>query len=188
MHFLSGENGIVYNYTAGDLFLTVHDPDNLDCCNDVSLAISDLVKANIMVEEQCRKSTGDLLKVFISQPYTGIPEADVMKKKEEIMKKTMEIIRLDEQFDEYPDDKIWFFDQYHQPYGPTGCTGIYYLGNSIKMMDEADIVVFSDDFGNAKGCIVESIIATLYKNNFRKIIYLGEGDKPWISSLISQMK
>lgn len=120
MHFLSGENGIVYNYTAGDLFLTVHDPDNLDCCNDVSLAISDLVKANIMVEEQCRKSTGDLLKVFISQPYTGIPEADVMKKKEEIMKKTMEIIRLDEQFDEYPDDKIWFFDQYHQPDGPTG--------------------------------------------------------------------
>ena len=57
MHFLSGENGIVYNYTAGDLFLTVHDPDNLDYCNDVSLSISDLVKANIMVEEQCRKST-----------------------------------------------------------------------------------------------------------------------------------
>ena len=82
MHFLSGENGIVYNYTAGDLFLTVHDPDNLDYCNDVSLSISDLVKANIMVEEQCRKSTGDLLKVFISQPYTSIPEADVMKKKE----------------------------------------------------------------------------------------------------------
>ena len=56
MHFLSGENGIVYNYTAGDLFLTVHDPDNLDYCNDVSLSISDLVKANIMVEEQCRKA------------------------------------------------------------------------------------------------------------------------------------
>lgn len=190
MHKLKGENGILYEYAAGDSFVTAYNeqkPDN----PGIALAVFDLYRANIMVEEQCRKASGDMLKVFISQPFTDCPGTIIERKKNETVKRAMEAIRQDERFDEFPDDKIIIFDQYHQPVGPAGCSRVYYLGNSIKMMDEADIVVFADNAMSAKGCVIEKVITMMYPNNFMKVIDFGENKEEvekWISNLISLMK
>lgn len=40
--------------------------------------------------------------------------------------------------------------------------GMWYLGASIKMMAEADIVFFIDDYTNFRGCRVERAVAESY--------------------------
>lgn len=40
--------------------------------------------------------------------------------------------------------------------------GMWYLGESIKMMAEADLVFFVDDYNEFRGCRVERLVAENY--------------------------
>jgi hypothetical protein len=39
---------------------------------------------------------------------------------------------------------------------------VYMLGRSIKLMAQADIVIFSSRYKKGKGCLVEEMVAKLY--------------------------
>lgn len=41
--------------------------------------------------------------------------------------------------------------------------GVWYLGESIKRMSEADIVFFINDWKNYRGCKAERMVASAYK-------------------------
>lgn len=95
----------------------------------------------------------DELKVFISQPMHRKSEEEVFEIRKEIedFLKTCVV------------DEPNIIDQYHQEPSGEGNERIYYLGNSIAKMKDADIVIFTEDYEESTGCKVEKLIVELYK-------------------------
>lgn len=95
-----------------------------------------------------------MAKIFISQPMNG-------KTSEEIEDKRNDIIdRLATQFtreNEYIDIIYSFFNN-----APHDAKPLWYLGESIKLMSEADIVFFCDGWQTARGCQIEHDCALEY--------------------------
>ena len=98
-------------------------------------------------------------RVFISQPFSGKTESDVMEQRNEITKKIINLIH----------ETPYVFDQYHQDPPPKEikCNNvrIWYLGHSITLMSLADLVVFSKDYETATGCKAEMEIGQMYGLN-----------------------
>lgn len=100
-------------------------------------------------------------KVFISQPMGGIRESQILKTNEKakeyvesVLGEEVEII--DSFFDYAPLTK-------YRSRGPIWC-----LGELIKLMADADIVVFAPGWWDARGCKIEHQVALEYGI---KIIY-----------------
>lgn len=93
-------------------------------------------------------------KIFISQPMNG-------KTTEEIEDKRSYIIgRLASQFAR-ENERIEIIDSFfkNEPYE---ALPLWYLGESIKLMSEADIVFFCDGWQTARGCQIEHDCALEY--------------------------
>lgn len=94
------------------------------------------------------------MKIFISQPLSGIPDELAKQKRLEAednirsMLDSSDIEFLHHTEDIAPDDvenkRVW------------------YLGQSISIMAQADYIVFIEGWENAFGCIIEHHIAELY--------------------------
>lgn len=97
-----------------------------------------------------------MIKVFISQPFSGKTKEEVMKQRDNIVEKVKKFVN----------DEITVINQYDQDPPPVdmGCQNerVFYLGNSIKLMSTADLIVFSKDFKDAFGCMCEDYIADMY--------------------------
>lgn len=92
-------------------------------------------------------------KVFISQPFNGRKEIDILLEREVIVSLLMDKgMTL---------DLIEVIDQYHKSL-PKGTGRVGYLGDSIRQMDEADLVIFVKGYERAKGCLVEYATCKLY--------------------------
>ena len=90
-----------------------------------------------------------MLKVFVSCPMRDIPDEEVLA--------TMEAARKDAEA--VTGEKCELIDSFHK----IGLTKrIECLGNSIQMMQEADVVYFVKGWQNARGCQVEHQVAVLY--------------------------
>lgn len=97
------------------------------------------------------------MKVFISQPFYGKSEEEIMAEREDILRQFKEFVR-------WPDEvPIEVIDNFHKSDAPENAGRLWYLGQSISQMDQADAIIFSAGARNASGCIVEECAATLYK-------------------------
>lgn len=92
-------------------------------------------------------------KVFISQPFHDRKEIDILLEREIIMSLLMD--------KGMPLDLIEVIDQYHKTM-PKGTGRVGYLGDSIRQMDEADLVIFVKGYEKAKGCKIEWATCKLY--------------------------
>lgn len=95
-----------------------------------------------------------MTKIFISQPMNGKTTEEIENKRDSI------IDRLATQFareNEYIDIIYSFFKD-----APHGTKPLWYLGESIKLMSEADIVFFCDGWQTARGCQIEHDCALEY--------------------------
>lgn len=90
-------------------------------------------------------------KLFISQPFRGRTEEEVFEERKKIHKIVEEIEK----------EEFLVIDQYHQ-IAPEGASRFYYLSQDILLMDTADLIAFSPDWGLAKGCRVEHELALAY--------------------------
>lgn len=93
-------------------------------------------------------------KLFISQPMRGIHQDEILKVREEIR------IRAEERIGE----KIELVDSFLSDY-PSEINKhvpMWYLGKSIQLLSQADIVYFGGDWKNARGCKIENAIAVAY--------------------------
>ena len=95
------------------------------------------------------------MKAFISQPMNGKTDEQIRAERESI-KKWLEKCHY-----EVIDTLFDFGDK----------SPIYYLGKSIEVMAEADLVVFIDGWENARGCLIEYEVAKSYSKN---ILILGK--------------
>ena len=93
-------------------------------------------------------------KIFISQPMRGLTDEEILKKRKEIFIKVEKIIGepvelIDSFINEYPGEI-------------NKSIPVWYLGKSIQLLSQADIVFFGGDWRNARGCKIEHEIATQY--------------------------
>lgn len=107
------------------------------------------------------------MKVFISQPMNNLTEEEVMKVRENAItyiKNNMYRIAHDLKLPISCDIKtIEVIDQYHMTEDcPENPSRLYCLGRSIQMMEEADLVFFTKDSYNSKGCRAEYLICMDY--------------------------
>lgn len=92
------------------------------------------------------------MKVFISQPMSGRTEKEVLKERKEICK--MFNISDDELIDSYEKDYERFKDCKYINVG--------YLGDSIILLSNADLVIFAPYWRSARGCQIEYKICEEY--------------------------
>lgn len=93
-----------------------------------------------------------MIKIFISQPMNG-------KTNEEIEDERNYIIgRLASHFS---NERIEIIDSFFKD-APHDTRPLWYLGESIKLMSEADIVFFCDGWHVARGCLIEHDCALEY--------------------------
>ena len=86
-------------------------------------------------------------KLFISQPMRNMTENDILDKRKKLYKP-------------FKDNYI-LIDSYFKIDAPND-NFLWYLGESIKLLGEADLVLFDKDWQLAPGCRVERIICSLY--------------------------
>lgn len=89
-------------------------------------------------------------KLFISQPMRGLTEEEICKNRalarfyaEDTFREKFEVLET-------------YFDF------PDGTKPLEYLGESIKYLSKADVVVFAHGWDKARGCKIEQICATEY--------------------------
>lgn len=96
-------------------------------------------------------------RVFISQPMNGVTEKKILKVREEakqyiesILGEEVEIIDSNINVEGGPSIKY----KSREP--------VWYLGESIKLMADADYVYFTLGWSGARGCIIERQVAEDY--------------------------
>ena len=95
------------------------------------------------------------MKVFISQPMRG-------KTDEEILAEREKAIRAVKEFCSYEsDEECEIIDSFFQE-APVGVKPLWYMGESIKLLAEADLAYFVKGYEKARGCVIEVMCARLY--------------------------
>ena len=92
-------------------------------------------------------------KIFISQPFHDRKGIDIILEREVI-----KTILMDKGM---PLELIEVIDNYHKDL-PKSAGRVSYLGDSIKQMDEADVVIFSKGYEKAMGCLIEYAVCKSY--------------------------
>lgn len=108
------------------------------------------------------------MKIFISQPFHQRSEEDIMRERQRAI--NFVDYRLNG-FKTWKDRvEIEVIDNYNK-IAPDGADRLWYLGDSIRLMDEADLVVFVPGWTKAKGCRIEHTVALSYE---KKIMHIEE--------------
>ena len=99
-----------------------------------------------------------MLKVFISMPMRGLKDDQIKNRREDIIQKLFEI---------YGKENIRILDSYFEDDSqePVGSKkGLWYLGRSLQLMSEADIIVAARgaEYGRNRGCEIEMHAAREY--------------------------
>lgn len=93
------------------------------------------------------------LKVFISQPMKDRTEEAIVAERKYILNKVLEIDGIDD---------VKEIQSYFGLDAAAANAGVFYLGESIKLMADADIVAFAPGAREARGCRIEHEVAELY--------------------------
>lgn len=87
------------------------------------------------------------MRIFLSQPMNGLSDDEIIRVRKLVQKMLTEN-------DELIDSFI--------PEAPASITPLWYLGESIKLLGSADVVIFAPGWENARGCRIERRCAEEY--------------------------
>ena len=93
------------------------------------------------------------MNLFVSQPMAGLTDAQILKRREELI----ELVRK-----RNPEEEIIPIDSFTKSEEIVGRGRIAMLGDSISLMADADLVIFARGWQNSKGCIVENEVCKQY--------------------------
>ena len=93
-------------------------------------------------------------KLFISQPMRGLTDEEILKNREEITVRAEHVIG----------EPVELIDSFIKDYPGeiNKSIPVWYLGKSIQLLSQADIVYFASDWRNARGCKIEYEVANAY--------------------------
>lgn len=113
------------------------------------------------------------MKVMISQPMNGLEDYEILKIRDEIVKK----------FDKLHIDVVDSFVKQDAPETSLN-PRLFYLGSTIRdFMSEVDAVYFADGWEKAEGCRVEHFICKEYGIKILDSSFFEYGDEPKITSI-----
>ena len=92
------------------------------------------------------------MKVFISQPMRGKTEEEIIQQREEVSKYIRKIFNKED---------ITILDSFVKLYDKN-IPSLWYLGRSIEILSEADIVYLAPGWTKARGCLIEELAAAAY--------------------------
>ena len=96
-------------------------------------------------------------KIFISMPMNGKTDEEIVKEFKSIKKRVLELFDgcqvIDSVFSNFDLDN-------------NANTPIHYLGRSIELLADADIVYFAKGWEKARGCLIEYQIAKTYGKTY----------------------
>ena len=92
------------------------------------------------------------LYIFISQPMHGLSMKQIMDLRQDIIVKRLNLHR----------GHVRIIDNINKEDIPYEAGRVWCLGDSIKLMDEADIVVFAPGWEKARGCRIEHKVCEEY--------------------------
>lgn len=93
-----------------------------------------------------------MIKLFISQPMRGKTDEEILAEREKAIASVKEKCRGEE---------IQVLDSFFQG-APADAKPLWYLGESLKVLAEADVAYFAKGFHKARGCRIENEAATAY--------------------------
>lgn len=92
-------------------------------------------------------------KIFISQPMKGKTEDEILKERENAIKKVSELLG----------DDVETIESYFGGYNPkNGRIPLKFLAKSIELLADADVVYFCAGWDTARGCKIEHSCAVEY--------------------------
>ena len=91
------------------------------------------------------------MKVFISQPMNGKSNEEIEAIREDIVNDFKEIYK----------EKVVILDSFFKN-APHDAKPVWFLGKSLEIMSEADVVYFAKGWENARGCRIEHTVAKEY--------------------------
>ena len=101
-----------------------------------------------------------MAKIFISQPMNNVPEEEIMETRKRLWDLALKYYKRNHKDDALA---IELIDNYNKDNIPSnGNTRVWMLGDSIKLMYNASLVVFGKGWENARGCKIEMEICRLY--------------------------
>lgn len=104
-----------------------------------------------------------MIKVFISQPMSGIDEAEVMRIRGIAFENAKQYILHTEK--DVKEEEIELLQTYEYKDAPEDAGRLWYLGRSIQMLGKADYIYFVEGYENANGCMAEEFISKQYGIN-----------------------
>lgn len=98
------------------------------------------------------------MKVFISQPMSGLPDEEVAKVRDQAIEEIKNIYQFFERNNQLEIVSTTFTrDDEVIPENPSR---LWWLGRAIQMLEGVDIIYFCKGWENSKGCKVEKLVAT----------------------------
>lgn len=128
------------------------------------------------------------MKAFISLRMNDRPENEILKDFESAFKILKDDLSNQEKIPE--GETLELIDSFHHENVPKDAPRLYYLGEAIKKLDDADVVYFYKDWWKAKGCWVEFIAANVYDKTLvydypsRRIMRAIEDILHWIFGIV----
>lgn len=99
------------------------------------------------------------VKLFVSQPMNGLTNEEIEREREKCIEGATAFLKKNKFLKEETD--VVAVDSFFKD-APHYANPLWYLGESIKKMAEADFVVFARGWRNARGCVVENAAAGKY--------------------------
>ena len=87
-------------------------------------------------------------KLFVSLPMRGLTDEEILEKQKKI-------------FEPYKDEYELMNNIFRED-PPNPNNPVWYLGGSIQMLGDADLVIFASDWADASGCRIERMVCALY--------------------------
>lgn len=90
-------------------------------------------------------------KLFISQPMNGKTDEEILAVREQAIKSTEDLLG----------EKVEVIDSFFQD-APHDAKPLWYLGKSLELLADADVVYFAKDWDKYRGCKIENTCAIEY--------------------------
>lgn len=90
-------------------------------------------------------------KLFISQPMRGKTDEEILATREKAIAKAKKLVG----------EPVEVLETFFQD-APAGAKPLWYLGESLKLLAEADVAFFAKGWDEARGCKIENTCAIEY--------------------------